>query len=333
MKILFTYGTRPEYLKVQPVIDEFIKQKIPHKTLFTGQHPDLVPQTADFNLQMRNDCDNRLNSVISSSVGIPEECFEGITHVLVQGDTSSVLGLALNAFHRKLKVIHLEAGLRTYDPNNPWPEETNRRIVSQIADIHLCPTVQSYDNLTQEKVLGAMYVVGNTVLDNLVHLKNECEYTDTVLVTLHRRENHESMGEWFHSINSIAKQWSQLEFIFPMHPNPNVQKHGNILSSPNIKIVEPLPHDELMKTLVKVKFVITDSGGLQEESSFFNKICLTCRKATERPEALGQSTVLVKSPSDLDYWFDWALIGHDINYDCPFGDGTSSQQIAEIFKI
>ena len=125
------------------------------------------------------------------------------------------------------------------------------------------------NNLISEKINGICHVVGNTVLDNLLEYKSKCEYTNKVLVTLHRRENHHWMSEWFTELNNIAKQNPDLEFILPIHPNPNVQKHRDLLT--HVNVIEPLNHSELLKLLIKVKFVISDSGGLQEEGSFFNK--------------------------------------------------------------
>ena len=132
MNILITYGTRPEYLKIKPLFKEFEKAGISYKTLNTGQHKDLIDDSPDLFWNMEKWSENRLDSVLINNLMLSNTMFDGITHVLVQGDTTSVLGIALRAFHSKIKVIHLEAGLRTYDPNNPWPEETNRRLVSQI---------------------------------------------------------------------------------------------------------------------------------------------------------------------------------------------------------
>jgi len=178
--ILLTYGTRPEYIKVKPLIVEMIKRGIKFKTLFTGQHKDIVPEGADFNLTMLNYTGNRLDSVMKNCLSIPDKCFEGIEYVLVQGDTTSVMGLAITSMHRKIKVIHLEAGLRTYDFNNPYPEEYNRCIVGSIAAINLCPTDNSKSNLLNENVSGDCHVVGNTVLDNLLPYKKDCEYTNKI---------------------------------------------------------------------------------------------------------------------------------------------------------
>jgi UDP-N-acetylglucosamine 2-epimerase (non-hydrolysing) len=174
------------------------------------------------------------------------------------------------------------------------------------------------------------YVVGNTVLDNLLDYKDKCEYTDKILITMHRRENHHWMDGWFAAINTLAEEYSQYEFILPIHPNPNVQKHKHLLK--NVKVVDPMSHSELLELLVKTRLVITDSGGIQEECSFFNKKCLTCRKVTERPEAIGQSTFMVETPQDLVGIFIRHIDDYEIDYKCPFGDGHSAEKIYSILK-
>lgn len=328
--ILITYGTRPEYIKVKPLIKEMDRRGLSYKTLFTGQHKDIAPKEADYNLTMEDYGGNRLDSVMKNCLNIPEECFEGITHILVQGDTTSVVGLSMTALHRKIKVIHLEAGLRTYDYENPFPEENNRRIVATIASIHLCPTKLNKDNLIKENILGDIYVVGNTVLDNLIEYKKECDYTNKVLVTLHRRENHEHMNVWFYVINEIAKQYENLEFILPLHPNPNVKKWKKLLT--HVNVVDPMQHEDLIKLLVKSRLVITDSGGLQEECSFFNKKCLVCRKVTERPESIGLTSFMVDQPYDLFSMFGEHIMGYVVDVKSPYGDGESSKKICDIFE-
>lgn len=184
----------------------------------------------------------------------------------MQGDTTSVVGLALAAMHRKIKVIHLEAGLRSRDTGNPFPEEYNRKIVSSIASVHLCPTESNKNNLLKEGVQSNVYVVGNTVLDNLLPYKDECEYDNKVLITMHRRENLDNLSTWFAEINNIASKNKNLEFILPLHPNPAIQAHKHLL--PDVNIAAPMSHDDLIKLLIKCRIVITDSGGLQEECSF-----------------------------------------------------------------
>jgi UDP-N-acetylglucosamine 2-epimerase len=329
--ILITYGTRPEYIKVKPLMIEMDKQGILYKTLFTGQHKDIVTENAWFNLHMKHYGENRLDNIIQNCMNLPDEIFDSINYILVQGDTTSVVGLALSALHRKIKVIHLEAGLRTYDTENPYPEENNRRIVSTIASIHLCPTVQNAQNLYKENIDKNVFIVGNTVLDNLIDYKEICEYTNKVLVTMHRRENHDRINEWFKEINELAKSYPDLEFILPIHPNPNVQKYKELLT--NVTVINPLAHSDLLELLIKTKMVITDSGGIQEECSFFNKKCLVCRKVTERPESLGLTSFLVDNPEDLKEIFENHIHNHILNVDSPYGDGKAAVKICEILNI
>jgi len=333
--LLIAFGTRPEWLKVKPVIDELVNQKFLFETLFTGQHRDLLNVVrADVSLHIppthRVD---RLTNVLSSVMVAASKLFQDFDYkyVMVQGDTTSALGVALAAFHNGIKVIHLEAGLRTFDLQNPFPEEANRLMISKIASIHLCPTPSNELNLVSEQVGGEKWIVGNTVLDNLLPFKDLCEYTNKVLVTLHRRENHDSIDVWFEQINRIAAAYPDYEFILPIHPNPNVMKHRDILT--HVKVIPPLNHEDLLNILVKCKFVVTDSGGLQEESSFFQKKTIVCRKETERPEALGQTSTLCPSPAHLESLIKETMIDFEVKDSiCPFGDGFSAKKIVKILE-
>ena len=177
--ILLSFGTRPEWIKVKPLL-KLLDGKIPYKLLFTGQHKDLLSKIEKENelikLNIRHGA-NRLDSIVSSIMN-NNHIFRDVKLVLVQGDTTSAFSVALAAFHRKIKVAHLEAGLRTYDKNQPYPEEFNRQAISRIADIHFCPTEISKQNLVKENVQGLKEVVGNTVLDNLVDV--ETKYTNKI---------------------------------------------------------------------------------------------------------------------------------------------------------
>jgi UDP-N-acetylglucosamine 2-epimerase (non-hydrolysing) len=339
--ILLAYGTRPEYIKLKPIIDELRKNNFEFNILFTGQQVHIGEFEYDWILNIENK-PNRLDSIVSSITGQLWEFFRSFcklntetgkfvdAYVMVQGDTTSAFAVALSAFHHGIKVIHLEAGLRTYDKENPYPEEVNRRIISQIADIHLCPTDWAARNLAGEKILDDVYVVGNTVIDNLLLYKDKCIYTNKILVTLHRRENHHWMDRWFTELEKLATEYPQYAFILPMHPNPNVQKWKHLLK--NVVVIDPLPYEDMLELLVQCRMVITDSGGLQEESCFFNKICLTCRIVTERPEAIGVNGLLVTRPEDLKYFFDEVHNDYEINVECPFGDGHAAEKIIEILK-
>lgn len=324
--ILICFGTRPEYLKVKPLFDVFLKYKIEFKTVFTGQHETLLSEV-NFDIKLNiNSVGNRLNSVFSSILIDSEKVINDLkpNFVLVQGDTTSAAAFALSAYHMGIKIIHLEAGLRTYDRSNPYPEEVNRQLISKIADIHFCPTKQNADNLIYEKTEGEIVVVGNTALDNLKKIKTS--KTNKVLVTLHRRENHLIVDKWFNELEKLACFYEDIEFILPIHPNPYIQKHKNILNK--IRVIDPLSHDDLIDLISKCLLIITDSGGIQEESSFLKKTTIICRKTTERPESLGQSGFLCPDPKDLFDTFsklkDYKVIG-----ECPYGDGKSSEKIAK----
>lgn len=318
--ILLCFGTRPEWLKIKPLI----KHLDNYKLLFTGQHPDLLNNVeVDYRINI-SDSSNRLDQLISDClIQFPEGDFDS---VLVQGDTASAFACAIAALNRQKKIIYLEAGLRSYDLNHPYPEEAYRQMISRISDINLSPTELSRDNLMSERVNGICHVVGNTVLDNLLSYKEKCEYTNKVLITLHRRENHHWMDEWFETINHIAKENPNLEFILPIHPNPNVQKHKHLLT--HVNVVDPLSHEDLLEVLVKTKFVISDSGGLQEEGSFFNKKVIVCRMTTERPEGIETGHLhICKTPKELPSLVEFINSDYTINVECPYGDGKSSIKI------
>tara|TARA_R110002012_G_C11640273_1_gene610569 strand:- start:225 stop:1217 length:993 start_codon:yes stop_codon:yes gene_type:complete len=321
--ILLCFGTRPEWLKIQP-LTKVLKD---YKLLFTGQHTDLLKDiSVDYKITI-GEGDNRLDQIVSDCLlQFPDGKFDS---VLVQGDTASAFACALAAFNRKLKIYYLEAGLRTYNLDHPYPEEGYRQMIARLSNVNLCPTDLSKHNLKKEKVQGELYVVGNTVLDNLLPYKEKCEYTNKVLVTLHRRENHDKMDLWFKAINELAEDNPSLEFILPLHPNPNVKKHANLL--PHVTVVEPMDYPDLLNLLVKVRLVITDSGGLQEEGSFFNKKVLVCRETTERPEGITTGHLhMCATPIVLKNKFNFVKDDAIINQKCPYGDGKSSQQIKKI---
>lgn len=330
--ILICFGTRPEYLKVKPLFKAFEAKGIPYKTVFTGQHETLLTEIPfDWRLHIKVDYEtvNRLNSVFTSVMKQGEIAINELqaTHVLVQGDTSSAAAFAMSAYHMGVKIIHLEAGLRTYDRSNPYPEEVNRQIISRVADIHLCPTQNNLQTLIDEKAEGSLFCVGNTALDNLNNI--ETTRTNRVLVTLHRRENHGIAHKWFNEIEKLAIQNPDLEFILPIHPNPAIQRYKDDLIK--VKVVDPLPHNELIKLIAESSLIITDSGGIQEEASFLKKSTIICRKTTERPESLGQSGVLCFEPEDLPLHFEKMINFQPIG-ECPYGDGKSAEKIANILK-
>lgn len=322
--ILIAFGTRPEYIKVKSLIENMPNVK----TFFTGQHIDLLKGIkVDYTVEkLKVSSDNRLNSVIQSSLQF--EIPEGTSYVVVQGDTTSALAIALSAFNSGIPVVHLEAGLRTHNKFDPYPEEMNRQLISRIASIHFCPTVLNKKNLLKESVSGDIFVVGNTGLDNID--KEGCFYGNKVLITMHRRDNHPTMDRWFIELSKVAKMYQELDFILPIHPNPNVQKHKHLLEG--INVVEPMSHQELLNILRKCRFLITDSGGIQEEASFLNKRVVVCRQSTERPEVLEHHGILCSKPELLIDTVNKVNNDYYINKPCPFGDGTAYVRIVNIFS-
>ncbi len=321
--MLICFGTRPEWLKVKPLLETLDNYQL----LFTGQHVDLLKDVCtDYKIKI-NENKNRLDQLVSDCLlQFPEGDFDS---VLIQGDTASAFACAVAAFHRKKKIYYLEAGLRSYNLEHPYPEEGYRQMISRISNVNLCPTSLSKGNLLNELANGDSHVVGNTVLDNLLPYKEKCEYSNKVLVTLHRRENHEHMSEWFEAVNDLAKQNSELEFILPLHPSPNVQRHKHLLN--HINVLDPLPHSMLLDILVKSKLVISDSGGLQEEASFFNKKVIVCRQTTERPEGKNSGhLIMCQSPQELCGIFNSLKDNYKIEEKCPYGDGKSSIKVKKI---
>ena len=322
--ILICFGTRPEWLKVKPLIQ--LMDKSEYRLLFTGQHMDLLKDIqVDYKISI-SDSSNRLDNVVSDCLlQFPNGDFRG---VLVQGDTASAFACALAAFNREIRIYYLEAGLRSYNLKHPYPEEAYRQMIARISDVNFAPTKRSQANLRSENVNGAIYVTGNTVLDNLTKYSAPTN-GKKILVTLHRRENHHIMGEWFTELDKLATQYSEYEFILPIHPNPNVQKHRNLLK--NVNVVEPLSHDETMQILKDCSLVISDSGGLQEEGTFFNKKVIVCRRTTERPEGIETGHLhLCPEPNNLGFLFGELIKNSYLYTSCPYGDGKAAQKIKKI---
>ena len=324
MVCLICFGTRPEYIKVKSLIDN-----LPDiKTCFTGQHPDLLNNIkVDYKLSMDKQLsENRLNNIFSNILSY--NIFDEVNYVLVQGDTSTACAIALSAFNHGKKIIHLEAGLRSGDLKDPFPEEMNRQVISRLADIHLCPTKFNKENLLKENVSGEIHVVGNTGLDNIT--REGCEYSKQVLITMHRRDNHHNMDKWFEELEKIANKYNELEFMIPLHPNPNVQKHKHIFK--NVKVVDPMNHDDLIEYVKKCKFVISDSGGLQEECSYLNKKIIVCRKTNDRPESIGTHSFMCGEPELLEDLVNKINENYEVDTECPYGDGNSWKKIINILN-
>lgn len=338
--IYILYGTRPEWLKLKPIIHQFETNGINHRVFYVEQHekkmfnnvnkyhgviPIEQPTTA---------VDNRLNNIISSilqSASIKGASVKNLDAFMVQGDTATAFAGTLTAFNHQIPVIHVEAGLRTYDLSSPYPEEGYRQMISKLAHIHFCPTVEALQNLHNENIFDNCFVVGNTALDNLSGYQTS--YNKEIICTFHRRESN--IKEYFTELNKVAKMLKVNGFTvtLPIHASPSVKVYKNILTEVNV--IDPLEHSQFAQKLAECAFVITDSGGIQEEASFFGKNILVCREHTERQEILGKFSKLV-SPEELQHEVIQLIVAdkykEKIKYKCPYGDGTSSTKISCILK-
>jgi len=342
--ILIAYGTRPEIIKLFPVIRELKRAGTSFKTLFTGQQMDLygdvqalVPPP-DYTFMEHFLGEKKHDTLANTFVKVCSAAAELFsTHrfasVIVQGDTTTAWAIAQIGFYNKVRVAHVEAGLRTFDLENPFPEEANRAAISQVAAVNFAPTRRAQENLER---VGArnIHLVGNTVVDAVDIIRKEHALEDkpssnTVLVTLHRRENHDIMGELFDELNRVAVRWPSLDIVLPIHPNPNVRKHRGRFTAPNVRVIDPLGYIDMLRLLTSSSFIITDSGGLQEEASCFNKKTLIVRETTERPEILecGLGRLVGK---EILANIEWAQSPPHGAISSPFGDGRASEKIVSI---
>jgi len=286
-------GTRPEYIKCLPLLNS----SAIYKLVYVEQHNDLVNITFEHKrIKVIEYSDSRLNNIISSI--LHSSLFDlNWDAILVQGDTVVSFASALTAFNKKIKVIHLEAGLRSYDNDNPYPEEGYRKMIDSVASIGLCPSILASDNLKKEGFSGDIKVVGNTSIDAINKYNLVPQLLNKVLITLHRRENWATIESFFIVIEKLANQYPHLEFILPIHPNPLIKKHVNIFEK--VKVIESLNHKDLCTILSECNSIISDSGGIQEEASYLGKIVFCCRKITERVELIDEYVILTPTPEDL----------------------------------
>ena len=356
--ILIIAGTRPEIIKTVPVVIEARKRN-DVKVIYclTGQHKTMALEALSiFDVQPDDDLQimrpNQTLNMISESVfgklpSVIEEVKPDI--VMVQGDTTTAAMTALCAFNMKLPVAHIEAGLRTFNMDAPYPEECNRRLIGIVASYNLCPSEMSRDNLRKERAVeSTLFVVGNTVVDALELIKAKYPLNDLkkvhpdvqtpfVLITAHRRE---SFGGGFDNIctaiKKCAESFPNYQFIYPVHLNPNVKGpvHQLLNSIPNVKLIAPIPYLELLTLLKNCELVLTDSGGIQEEAPSFGKHCIVMREVTERMESvnLGMSELVGTNVEKICKSVRRTIEGK-IKYDIhqnPYGDGHTSERILDI---
>ena len=374
-KILLVFGTRPEAIKMAPLVKEFQKDTINFETkvCVTAQHREMLDQVLDL-FDIIPDYDLNLMKPGQDLYDITSNVLLGMKDVLndfkpdvvlVHGDTTTTSATSLSAFYQQIKIGHIEAGLRTGDLSSPFPEEANRQITGVLANYHFAPTSTSQDNLLKEnKNTDSVVITGNTVIDALFlaldKIKNntylEAEIKEKIfnlnydvrddkkiiLVTGHRRENH---GQGFinicEALKTIALHNKDIDIVYPVHLNPNVKKPVyEILSDiPNIYLIEPLQYEQFIYIMDKSYFIITDSGGVQEEAPSLGKPVLVMRDTTERPEALKAGTVkLVGTNTQKILEEAQKLIDDKIEYEKmskshnPYGDGKSCKRIVRFLK-
>lgn len=350
MKIICVIGTRPEAIKMAPIIN-ILKKDFDVLTVSTGQHKELLDQTLSvFNL--KSDIDLKIMTpgqsildVLSKSIHELSSIFikEHPTIVIGQGDTTTALAAAQASYFNKIPFAHVEAGLRTNNFENPWPEEMNRVLISKLSTLHFCPTESAKQNLIKEGYTQNLFVTGNTVIDSLFSvLKNDTTLSQKIILcTVHRRENFgEPLNNILEAILEIVNRNLDISFIFPVHPNPNVKNIVfNKLKHPRIHLCEPMSYLEFCKSMKKSYFILTDSGGVQEEAPAISKPVLVLRDFTERPESVEMGvSKLIGTDKDKIIFEVEKLLTSEKEYNSmakgisPYGDGKSAERILEIIK-
>ncbi len=367
-RLSFIFGTRPEAIKLAPLILKFKeKTNFEVNVCITAQHREMLDQVleifeiqpdVDLNLMQPNQTLSSLTARVINSI---DEYLDNYKPdiVFVQGDTTTVFAVSLVAFYKKIKIAHVEAGLRTWNKYSPFPEEINRVLTSKVADFHFAPTELSKENLLKENIdKKNIYVTGNTVIDALFIAREKVERnfpaipgispevfknsTRNILITGHRREN---FGKGFEqickAIHNLAVEFEDVNFIYPVHLNPKVQEPVKRLLSgrKNIILIQPLSYLPFIGLMTKADIILTDSGGVQEEAPSLGKPVLVMRENTERPEAVTAGTVKLVG-TDTQTIFDNVklLLTDNAAYDKmsnavnPYGDGYASERIVGIIN-
>ncbi len=368
MRLVFVIGTRPEAIKLAPIIVEARKRGILSTIITTGQHPQMVdPMLRVFSLN----ADHKfhvdfqkysLGSITAQIMNNVDTVMKNLPYdyVIVQGDTVSTFVGALLGFYYKIPVAHVEAGLRTNNKHDPFPEEMVRVLVSKLADYHFCPTANNKHTLVKEGISKDIcYITGNTVIDAMydvlsrthawhdLDLAKICEYCWSwnkriILLTLHRRENWSLLEDILKGIKDSIKHCDDVHVIYPVHPNPFIQETvDSVFTGDNITLLPPLVYDDFINLMNRSYLVVTDSGGIQEEAPYLHKPVIVVRRSTERQEAedKGLVTVVAPHPSQIKTVIRKHLHSHDFYegvrskaVDDVYGDGKASERIINILS-
>lgn len=370
MKIMTVFGTRPEAIKLAPVVQRLQQLNIDQVVCSTGQHRQMLDQMLDF-FEITPDVDIDIMQQNQTLIDISKRVLDRFTSVLtehkptavvVQGDTSTAFLAGLCAFYQKIPVYHVEAGLRTGNIYDPFPEEMNRMLISQLATLHFAPTKLAVNNLLASGIgREKISLTGNTVIDALLWAKHKVhqpqetrlniDYTSkkTILLTTHRRENLEvGMDNIFRAVRRLLDAHADLQVIFPIHLNPIIRVKAKkyfasvdgdpdkFSDNDRLIITEPLSYSDMIYVLERVHLVLTDSGGLQEEAPAFGKPVVVLRHTTERPEGVESGTaVLAGTDEDEIYRITNTLLSSSSEYQkmanaiSPYGDGRAAEYIVD----
>ena len=361
IRVMSIFGTRPEAIKMAPLVKELAgRAGVESLCCVTAQHRQMLDSVLDI-FQIKPQFDLNIMEPRQTLSTITTKCLLGLERVfqearpdlvLVHGDTSTTFSAALAAFYSQISVGHVEAGLRTYDKYSPFPEEMNRTMVGDLADLHFCPTPANRANLEREGITKGVFLTGNTVIDAMsttvrpdfrftTELLNRLDYVGrtVILVTCHRRENYgQPMDNIMTALRRVAEAYPQVELVYPVHLSPVVREAAGkyLAGHERIHLIDPLDVEEMHNLMARCRFVMTDSGGLQEEAPALGKPVLVLRRETERPEAVAAGTArlagteeangfelaaeLIESPAAYE------RMAHAVN---PYGDGHACRRIAD----
>ncbi len=367
LTVMSVFGTRPEAIKMAPLVIELSKrEEINSLCCVTAQHREMLDSVLDI-FKLKPDYDLDIMTPKQTLTTITTKALTGLETVfaeakpdivLVHGDTSTAFVSALAAFYQKIPVGHVEAGLRSFDKYSPYPEEMNRKLIGNISDLNFCPTENNAKNLRRENLDNGIFITGNTVIDALKYTVSEnhvfhnediqkidFDSYRTILMTAHRRENYgEPMRNIMFAVRDIVESHPDVQIIYPVHMSPVVREtvYEILGDVPRVHLIDPIDVDDMHNLMARAHFILTDSGGLQEEAPSLGKPVLVMRCETERPEAVEAGTVKIAGVSRevirdmacelLDNDEAYAKMAHAVN---PYGDGNASKRIADaiIWKL
>ena len=364
IRVMTIFGTRPEAIKMAPLVQELQSRPgITSICCVTAQHRQMLDSVLDI-FHLKPDYDLNIMEPRQTLSTITTKCLLGMEEVLeqakpdlvlVHGDTSTTFAGALAAFYHQVKVGHVEAGLRTWDKYSPFPEEMNRKLVGDIADLHFCPTRSNVANLAREDITGGVFITGNTVIDALkttvvkdyhfsTELLNQLDYEHKkiILVTCHRRENYgQPMANIMTALRRVAESFEDVELVYPVHLSPVVREAAAkyLSGHQRIHLIDPLDVEEMHNLMARSYLVMTDSGGLQEEAPALARPVLVLRRETERPEAVEAGTVKIAGTEEetifrmaselLTDEKTYHEMAHAVN---PYGDGFACRRIVDAIE-